>query len=154
MDQRKAPGDEAHLVGLKVADQVPLRVLYVVHLPQRLLDAVLAEAGEAGGERLAARAGAEALRDGDDRDVVRVAPGARDPLAHGAEVGLDRQRTAMIAPNRRPSASRRCEGRYAVSLVQRPRVWISWTPASCSCARLAAARSRRNFWEDELGVEK
>src|SRR5438270_8556439 len=111
MDERETAGDQSHLVGLEMADEVPSRVLYVFHLPQGFLDAVLAEGRQAGGERLAAAVGAETLGDGDDGDLVRVAAGAGDPVADGREVLLDGHRTATSAPNLAPSALRRCEGR-------------------------------------------
>jgi hypothetical protein len=69
---------------LQTPDEVPSGAGHFGHLVGGFLDAVLAEHGQPGGDRVAKPAGNDCLRDGHQRDLGRVAadPGAcrRDPL--------------------------------------------------------------------------
>ena len=77
MHEREAV-EEAHLVALQVADEVPAhRHVDRLHLRQRFLHAVLAHVVDAGLPRGADRLGAVRLRDGDERDALAM-PAARD----------------------------------------------------------------------------
>ena len=113
LDERKPADDLLHLVRLQVPDQVPLRAVDRVHLGQRLLDPVLAEDLEARGDGLPADLRPEALGDGDDHELVRVAAGLLDSFADRSQVlsYVGDHRKATMAPNRLPSGYRRCEGK-------------------------------------------
>ena len=71
MDQRHERGDILHLVGLQVADHVPLDILgqHVVFFTQ-LLRTALAENAVPGIVGLADRPGGVGLRHGDQRDIL------------------------------------------------------------------------------------
>src|SRR5206468_4122050 len=75
MDERKPAGGGPGLVRLQVADEVPLRALYRVHLHHRLLDSVLAQDSQPGIEGRPADLWPEPLGDRDDRDLLGVAAG-------------------------------------------------------------------------------
>jgi hypothetical protein len=79
LDEREAAGGEPDLVGLQVADQVPLGARHRVHLPERLLHAVLAQHPESGLHRLPAGLRRPALGDRHDGHLVGIAPAALDP---------------------------------------------------------------------------
>src|SRR5438445_10361858 len=96
---------------------MPLRAADLGHLVHCLLDAVLAEVGQPGLERLAADIGAEAFGDRHDGDHLQVTSRSLDALADRGEVGGDAHRNATIAPNRVPSGWRRWEGKREPSRV-------------------------------------
>src|SRR5207253_5931141 len=103
LDQGEPASGQANLVGLQMADEVPLPSLHLTHLLQRLLDAVLAELAQAGLERLIADLRPKSFCNCDDRDLVRVASGPCDLVANGGEVLGDAHRKATMAPKRLPS---------------------------------------------------
>src|SRR5439155_18180276 len=81
VDQRDATGDQAHLVALQAADEVPAqhrrrRRGELGVLGGELLRVVLAEVGRARGARLADRRGRVGLGHRDDRDVTGEPTGA------------------------------------------------------------------------------
>src|SRR5712692_7248641 len=114
-----------------------------IHLHHPLLDPVLTEDRQAGVQCRPADLGTEAFGNGDDRDLARVTPRARDSLPDRSEILGDAHRNATMAPKRVPSGLRRCDGRKSVSLVHSPMTSTSLTPSASSCARFAAARSSR-----------
>ena len=111
MDEHKPAGGSPGLVRLQVADKVPLRALYRVHLRHRLLDAVLAQDSQPSIEGRPADLRPESLGDRDDSDLFGVTAGLGDALANRPEVFLDAHLSATIAPNLVPSGMRRCDGK-------------------------------------------
>ncbi len=107
LDQPKPARGLAHLIGLQVADEMPLRARKELHFVERLMDPVLAQHVQAGVERPAARRDVEAFGDGDDGDVAWIASRPNDALADLGQVLSNAQRIATMAPNRVPSGWRR-----------------------------------------------
>jgi hypothetical protein len=107
LDAAERGGGLARFVGLQMADEVPLEIEIpqLVDLRERFLDLVLAEQTLAGGGRLADAIGAEGLRDGDELDLRRVAPGAcgggADALPHRLQVCGDVAHGRLRTPSRR-----------------------------------------------------
>ena len=93
IDGVEEAGGADGFVALQVADQMPGGVqigkLWLLGLP--LLDAVFAEVADAGGVGFADSFDGERLRDSDEGDFLRLAPGARggtsDAFADVVEIG-------------------------------------------------------------------
>ena len=88
MDEREAPAHLARLVGLQVADQVPLGLRQCLQLGQSLLDSVFAERAQPGGQRGPAVLQGTALGHRHYRDSPRIAAGLGDARAHRQQAAL------------------------------------------------------------------
>lgn len=148
LDQRESARYLPDLVGLQVADQVPLCLRQLGQLRQRLLDAVLTQRVDPGRERRPALVQRSALGRGEDADDRQVSTRLLDPAPDFREpFGDQAVDSATMPAKREPSPSRRCEGRRSSSRVHAPcrNTFDSMTPASTSARWLAAARSSRNL---------